>query len=100
MSDRLLFTPEADAQFRELETRADSAAACKAVKKALGYMEANLRHPSLHTHVFTTLKGPQGQKVFESYAQNRTSGAYRIFWYYGAEDGTIVIAAIVRHPEA
>ena len=98
MVNKLLFTPEADAQLRELEIRPDLVVASRAVKKALGYIEANLRHPSLHTHVFTTLKGPNGQKVFESYAQNRTSGAYRIFWYYGSEDGIIVIAAIVRHP--
>jgi hypothetical protein len=99
MNYKLLFTSEADAQLRELEGRPDRVAACKAVKKALGYMEVNLRHPSLHTHVFTTIKGPNGQKVFESYAQNRISGAYRIFWYYGVEDGIIVIAAIVRHPD-
>ena len=99
MNYKLLFTLEADAQLQELESHPDQAAACKTVQKALGYMEVNLRHPSLHTHVFTTLKGPNGQKVFESYAQNRTPGAFRIFWYYGDEEGIIVIAAIVRHPD-
>ena len=30
----------------------------KAVKKTFGFTETNLRHPSLNTHEFTSLKGP------------------------------------------
>ncbi len=29
-------------------------------------MEVNLRHPSLQTHIFQSLKGPNGEKVFEA----------------------------------
>lgn len=61
-------------------------------------METNLRHQSLHTHEFTSKKGPQGEKMFESYAENNTPAAYRIFWYYGKERGTIVVTAITPHP--
>jgi hypothetical protein len=38
--------------------------------------------------------------VFEAYAQNRTPGAYRIFWCYGPDKdkGDITITAITPHP--
>ena len=37
-------------------------------------------------------------KVFEAYAQNRTPGAYRVFWCYGPEAGQITVIAITPHP--
>lgn len=61
-------------------------------------METNLKHPSLHTHEYIDLKGGYGEKVFESYAQNRTPGAYRIFWHYGPKKNQITIVAIIPHP--
>jgi hypothetical protein len=61
-------------------------------------METNLQHPSLQTHEFTSQKGPAGEKVFESYAQNKTPAAYRIFWYYGPGRGVITVSAVVPHP--
>lgn len=51
-------------------------------------METNLRHPSLNTHKYDTLNGPNGEDVFESYAQNKTPGAYRVFWHYGPPQNT------------
>ena len=61
-------------------------------------METNLRHPSLNTHEYHNLSGPNGEKVFEAYAQQKTSGAYRIFWYYGPGKNIISIIAIIPHP--
>jgi hypothetical protein len=98
MTFELLFTPRADADLSELETDPAKKAVLKAVQKTLGLMEVNLRHPSLHTHEFTSLNGPKGEKVFEAYAQNKAPGAYRIFWYYGPGKKRITIVAIVPHP--
>jgi len=39
-----------------------------------------------------------GEKVFTAYAQNRTPGAYRVFWAYGPDQETITIIAITPHP--
>lgn len=61
-------------------------------------MESNLRHPSLQSHEFTSLKGPKGEKVFEAYAQQKTPSAYRVFWYYGSQKEQITIVAITAHP--
>jgi len=78
----LIFTPQADADLREIETNPAKRKILKAVRKTLGLLETNLRHPSLQTHEFTSLKGPSGEKVFEAYVQQKTPGAYRVFWYY------------------
>ena len=94
----LIFTEKADSQLDALEFSKDKKAVLKAVRKTLGLMEIDLRHPSLQTHEYSDLEGANGEKVFESYAQNRTPGAYRIFWHYGPQKGQITIVAIVPHP--
>ncbi|MBF0290469.1 MAG: hypothetical protein HQM14_21880 [SAR324 cluster bacterium] len=98
MTFRLLFTDVAKEQLDSLANDSSRLPAYKAALKTLGLMETNLRHPSLQTHEFTSLKGPNGEKVYEAYVQHKTPGAYRIFWYYGPEKGYLTIAAIVPHP--
>lgn len=70
----------------------------KSVQKALGLLETNPRHQSLHTHQYVSLSGPKNETVYEAYAENNTPAAYRIFWYYGPERGQISILAIAAHP--
>jgi hypothetical protein len=95
---RLIFTPQADDDLKELENIPEKGKVLKAVRKTLGLMEMNLKHPSLQTHVYKSLKGPAGEKVFEAYAQQKTPSAYRIFWYYGPDRDQITIAAITPLP--
>lgn len=52
----------------------------------------------MYTHKYDSLSGPNGEEVFEAYAENNTPGAYRIFWYYGPSRGMITILAITPHP--
>jgi hypothetical protein len=94
----LIFTPQADEDLREIENNPAKRNILKAVRKTLGFMETNLRHPSLNTHEFSSLKGPKGEKVFEAYAQQSTPSAYRIFWYDGPGPEQITIVAITPHP--
>ena len=94
----LIFTEKADSQFDTLEPSKDKKAILKAVRKTLALMETDLRHPSLQTHEYSDLEGVNGEKVFESYAQNQTPGAYRIFWHYGPQKGQITVVAIIPHP--
>lgn len=62
-------------------------------------MEHDLRHPGLNTHEFKGRQCPHGNKLFEAYAQNRTSGAYRIFWCYMPKPtvGVVYVVAITTH---
>lgn len=94
----LIFTEKADAQLATLDRSKDKKNALKAVRKTLGLMETNLRHPSLQTHEYAQFEKATGRKVFESSAQNNTLGAYRVFWHYGPKSGQITIIAIVPHP--
>lgn len=98
MKFNLNYSDEAKGQFLELETSKNKIKQYKAVAKTLGLMQSNLRHPSLHTHKFDAIKSPFGAEVFESYAQNKTSGAYRIFWCYGPQRSELYIIAITSHP--
>ncbi len=68
------------------------------VQKILGLMESNLRHPSLKTHKYASLAGPEGEEIFEAYVENKTPGAFRIFWYYGPGKSVVTIFAIAHHP--
>lgn len=96
MAFRLSFTPEAASVLARLAAERDPK--LKKVRKTLGLLEANPRHPGLRTHEFTSLSGPTGEKVFEAYVESRTPGAWRVFWYYGPSPGMIRILNITPHP--
>jgi len=91
-------TPTARRQLEELERDKSLEKRLKAVRKTLGLMETNLRHPSLNTHEYKSLKGAKGEKVFEAYAESRTPAAYRVFWHYGPGKNEITVLAITPHP--
>jgi len=98
MSYRLLFTSQARSDLGRLQQDQGLVKRLKAVRKALGYLETNPRHPSLATHEYTSLSATAGRKVFEAYAENNTPAAYRVFWHYGPERDQITIVAITAHP--
>jgi hypothetical protein len=98
MSFQLLFTPQASTDLDHLEKNKALLKRFKTVRKALGYLETNPRHPSLNTHKYSSIMGPNSEEVFEAYAENKTPAAYRIFWYYGPDKKEITIIAITAHP--
>lgn len=94
----LEFSPKAIEHFQALKQNPGQKRVFKDVCKALAYMETNLRHPSLNTHEYHSFKGLQGEKMYEAYAQQKTPGAYRIFWHYGPGRNMISIVDIAPHP--
>ncbi len=105
MNRELRFVPVAQACLRELETNRAKSGLWKQVRKTLALLETNLRHPSLHTHLYESLRGSNGEEIFEAYVQNRAPGAYRIFFYYGPDRFSgkkripvLTIVAITPHP--
>ena len=72
----------------------------KQVEKCVRLLLANPKHPGLQTHEYDSIPNPYDKKakVFEAYVQNRTRGAYRLFWCYGPNKGEITIIAITPHP--
>jgi hypothetical protein len=96
---KLRFTEPAQEALTALGRDAGALKRLRAVQKTLGLLErSGPRHPSLRTHKYSRLSGPNGEEVFEAYAENRTPGAYRVFWCYGPNKGEITIVAITPHP--
>ncbi len=98
MSFKLFFTHQANQDLMELENNSSLSKRLKAVRKALGYLETNPKHPGLNTHKYNSLRAANGEEIFEAYAENNTPAAYRIFWYYGPNKKEITILAITPHP--
>ena len=99
--------PEMESFWTDLEGKVDAGSATKAeeklywrVGKALALLSRDPRHPGLHSHEISSLSARYGQKVWESYLENRTPAAGRLFWTYGPERGEITIIAIEPHPNA
>jgi hypothetical protein len=94
----LEWTKEAEETYNVLKGDASQKKRYKAVKKTIKFLAINPRHNSLQTHEYLSLRGPNGEKVFEAYAEQNTPAAYRVFWYYGPARGLIIIFAITSHP--
>ena len=94
----LILTPKAKTNLAELSENSSLQKRLKAVKKALGYLENNPRHPALNTHKYHSTQGECSFEIFEAYAENNTPGAYRIFWHYGPKRNQITILSISAHP--
>jgi hypothetical protein len=106
MQRELRFTPTANEQLDRIENTPSLKGVLKQVRKTLGYLETNLQAKSLQTHEFESLTRRYGEKVFEAYVQQKTPGAYRVFWHYGPDEinesgkrvPIITIVAITPHP--
>lgn len=72
----------------------------KQVHKCVSLLAENPRQAGPQTHEFRSLDEPfaPGDKFFEAYAQDKTPGAYRVFWCYEPAAGEITILAISPHP--
>lgn len=67
--------------------------------KALKLLSDNPRHPSLQTHDIRELTERYGERVWQSYLENKTSGAMRMYWIYGPDSKSITIIGLEPHPE-
>jgi hypothetical protein len=94
----LQWTREAENTYKLLKNNPSQKKRYSSVKKAIKFLSIDPRHNSLQTHEYMSLKGPNGEKVFEAYAEHKTPAAYRVFFYYGPSSGIITIFAIISHP--
>ena len=98
--------PEMESLWHDLSMRAksrtldkDEERFFKKFVKALGFLSVNPRHNSLATHEISDLSRKHGMKIFQSYLENNTPGAGRVFWAYGPDKRDITILAVEPHPE-
>ena len=106
MYDIRMGVPEMKARWDELREKVEQNKASKKeirlyrqLGKALLRLSHDPRHPGLQSHEISALTARYGMKVWESYLENNTPGAGRIFWVYGPKRGDITIIGLEPHPD-
>jgi hypothetical protein len=80
---------------------ANDQAKLQKVRRALGRLEQNPKHPGLASHRYESFPVDRDVKVWDSYIENKTPSAWRIFWHYGPNEAdcpVITVLAITPHP--
>ena len=67
--------------------------------KALKFLSQNPRHRGLGSHEIDALSRRYGEKVWQSYLENDTPAAGRMFWVYGPGKAEITVIGMEPHPE-
>jgi hypothetical protein len=102
MPYKLRFARRAAETLKALEHGgANEQAKLKKIRRALKRLEEDPRHPGLASHPYESFPVDRDVKVWDSYVENRTPSAWRIFWCYGPDEGkeaVITVLAITPHP--
>lgn len=65
----------------------------KKFKKAVKLLrEVGPSHPGLRTHKMSVWCGPNGEPVWNSYVENATPSAWRMYWIYDGPDRIHVLS--------
>ena len=67
--------------------------------KALKLLSKDPTYPRLQSHDIEPLTKRYGVKVWQSYLENNTSRAMRMYWVYGPNRQDITIIGLEPHPE-
>lgn len=86
MPYKLRFAKQASEMLDVLNADAAQLSRLKKVRKALGQLERDPRHPGLHSHHYESFPADRDVKVWDSYVENHTPSAWRIFWQYGPDE--------------
>ena len=97
MRFQLIIMPEALRVLEELDQSDPNRAA--RVRNTFAKMQADIKSRGLSTHEYTSVTGPNGEKIFEAYVENKTPNAYRVIWYYGPSKGDITVLTVIPHPK-
>jgi hypothetical protein len=77
---------------------ADQRLRAKQLNKAIQLLESDPRHPGLRSHEIEALSRRVGVPVFDSYLENQTPAAGRLFWLFGPSRGCITVIGLEPHP--
>ena len=86
-------------EFREGSISKKDLSLYKKWGKSMKLLSENPRHPGLHTHDIEELTNRYGVRVWQSYLENKTSSAMRMYWVYGPDHMSITIIGLEPHPE-
>ncbi|BCB84694.1 hypothetical protein [Phytohabitans suffuscus] len=95
----LHYTDEAEKILDDMAASAQYKAKLKKVRKTLRLLEQQgPRYPGLNSHRYESVPGPGGAELWESYVENNTPSAWRIWWIYGPDANSLTIVYIGPHP--
>jgi hypothetical protein len=93
----LSYTDEATKVIDDLRSP-QYASKLKKVRKALKLLQdIGPRHPGLNSHPYQSVPGPNGETLWESYVENKTPSAWRVWWIYGPASDEITIVTLGPH---
>lgn len=96
-AEEVWLSPSVDEWLRQAQGSARLREKFKKAKKAIRMMrEAGPAYPSFCTHQMNDLKGPGDETIWNSYVENNTSQAWRMYWIR-RPDGAIQIVSIGPH---
>ena len=71
----------------------------KKIRKAQRFLEQQgPSYPGFNTHQIRDRQGPFGEPVYQSYVENRSPGAWRLWWMYGPGTDEITLLDVGPHP--
>jgi hypothetical protein len=70
----------------------------KKVLRTIEMIATDHRHTSLASHRYELLDRVWGEAIWQSYVEQGTPSAWRMWWYFGPDTGTITIIAVGPHP--
>jgi hypothetical protein len=92
-------TDEFDQILQDLQNKPQYAAKLRKIVKVLRLLEqVGPRHPGLNSHLYKSVKGPNGEPLWESSVENNTPTTWRIFWVYGPGPDELTIVTVGPHP--
>lgn len=95
----LLYVPEARAVIEDMKRGRRHAEKLKKVRTALRLLGTEgPRYPGLHSHQYESIPGPGGVALWESYVENRTPSAWRVWWIYRPGPDEITVVTLGPHP--
>ena len=83
---------------KEGQATKDEVIAYKKLGKALKKLSVDPKYPGLQSHEIKALSVRYGEKVWQSYLENNTPAAGRIFWIYGPYKNSITVIGLEPHP--
>lgn len=96
-AETVWLSPSVDEWLREAERTPRLKEKFKKAKRAIRMMvEAGPTYPSFCTHQMENLKGPGGATIWNSYVENKTPQAWRMYWVR-CDDGSIQVVSIGPH---
>lgn len=104
--------PEIDAFYKTLAEKAENKTInknetrlFKKITKAINFLSSNPKHNGLNSHEIKALsirfskKTGRTYRVWQSYLENNTPSAGRLYWIYGPDKNDITVIGLEPHPE-